>query len=84
MSVKQGRRICKAKAIENPTCPEIRDVCQSQKYVIEQGGLTQTDVLSSNNAIIEKPLDYPLKRRHLNKEDAFHCPNTLFVDITIP
>ena len=31
MSVKQGRRISKAKAIDNPTCPEIRDVCLSQK-----------------------------------------------------
>ena len=30
-TVQQGRRISKSRAIENPTCPEIKDVCLSQK-----------------------------------------------------
>ena len=29
-TVKQGRRICKVKAVDNPLCQEIRDVCVSR------------------------------------------------------
>ena len=37
-TLSEGRRVPKAKAVDNPLCTEIRDVCQSQQLGVEFEG----------------------------------------------
>ena len=64
-TVQQGRRISKSRAIENPTCPEIKDVCLSQKsatrHMIVELTPTHTPTHSMNVEL--EPKNYPREQQ---------------------